>query len=248
MLEFAHVSIMREKRYLLEDITFTPRPGKITALLGKNGCGKSTLLSCVNRLYPYSGRILLSGRDLSELTPRERAQKIALLPQLLPSTPFTVRRLVELGRTPHTGMDGRLSLTDRQAVTAAMESAKVTPLADRAVSSLSGGEKQRAFLAMLIAQDTPTLLLDEPATFLDADAARTLYGLMTELSHARGKTLLAVMHDLSAAIRVADDIAVLDKGRLLFHGTVGQCLTERVIQDTFCVTACRCEDGTVFFH
>ncbi len=248
MLEFSHVSVKRGKHLLLNDITFAPRHGKITALLGKNGCGKSTLLSCVNRLHPYSGRITLSGREISELPSRERAQAIALLPQLLPDTPFTVRRLAELGRTPHTGLGGHLSENDRRVITSAMEDAEVTELANRPANTLSGGEKQRAFLAMLMAQDPPTLLLDEPATFLDAEAARSLYDLMTTLAHVRGKTVLAVMHDLSAALRVADDIAILDGGKLTFYGTAEQCLAAHAIENTFRVTAYPCEDATVFFR
>ena len=248
MLQIKHLSVTRGKRTILSDICFSPRQGKITALLGKNGSGKTTLLSCINRLCPYSGDILLNGTSLSHLSPRERARQIALFPQILPDTPLTVRELTDLGRNPHVGPDGRLSPRDHEAVVRAMTLAGISHLADRPCNTLSGGERQRAFLALLLAQDSPILLLDEPATFLDADAARELYALIASLARDHGKTVVAVMHDLSAAVSLADDILLLDSGHIAFSGDARRCLDSGILQSTFSVSIHRCEDGNIFFR
>jgi len=246
MIRFESLSVRLGNTPILTDITFAPRTGKITALLGKNGSGKSTLLSCVNRLVPYRGRILLDGRDLADIPPMERAKQVAVFPQILPDTALTVAELAALGRTPHTGTFGRLSVGDRQKVRDALALAGMTQFADRPCNSLSGGERQRAFLAMLLAQDAPLLLLDEPATFLDADAARDLYALVSDLARMHGKTVVAVMHDLSAAVSLADDIAILSGGALTFFGTTEECLTAHAIEQAFSVTA-HCSDNLIFF-
>ena len=248
MLEFHNLSVTYGKKAVLDGVCFALRHGKITALLGKNGSGKSTLLSCVNRLAAYSGRITLDGKDIVAIPPRLRAREVAIFPQILPDTPFSVRELAALGRNPYVGADGRLSAADRETVTHALDMAGVSHLANRAVNTLSGGERQRAFLAMVLAQDTPSVLLDEPATFLDADAARDLYTLVTDLSRVHQRTVLAVMHDLSAAVDVADDIVILDGGRVAFHGTAEECLASHAIETIFSVKAHVCEDGTVFFR
>lgn len=237
MIGFEHVSVRRENKTVLTDISFTLRRGKVTALLGKNGSGKSTLLSCVNRLCPYEGRILLNDRDLLHIPAPERARLVALFPQILPDTPFSVAQLASLGRTPHAGTFGSLTDIDLQKVQEAISLAGMTTFADRPCNTLSGGERQRAFLAMLLAQDTPLLLLDEPATFLDADAAKELYELIVTLARGHEKTVLAVMHDLSAAVNVADDIAILDGGSLAFFGTTEECLASHTIERVFSVTA-----------
>jgi len=248
MLQIEHLSVTRGKRTVLSDICFSPRQGKITALLGKNGSGKTTLLSCVNRLCPYSGEILLNGSSLSRLSPRERARCVAIFPQILPETSFSVLELARLGRNPYVGPDGRLSPGDEEAVVRAMALADVSDLAHRPCHTLSGGERQRAFLALLLAQDSPVFLLDEPSTFLDADAARALYALLERLAREHGKTVVAVMHDLSTAVALADDILLLDGGRVAFSGDVQGCLASGILESVFSVSAHRCEDGSVFFR
>lgn len=246
MICFEHVSVRRGNTPVLTDISFPVKRGKVTALLGKNGSGKSTLLSCVNRLCPYDGRILLNDRDLLRIPATDRARLVALFPQILPETPFSVTQLASLGRTPHAGAFGSLTDIDRQKVQEALSLAGMTAFANRPCNTLSGGEKQRAFLAMLLTQDTPLLLLDEPATFLDADAAKALYELVVTLVRAHGKTVLTVMHDLSAAVNTADEIAILDGGSLAFFGTTEECLDSHAIERAFSVKAYRA-DNRIFF-
>ena len=246
MIAFEELSVKKGSQTILHDVTFSLRAGTVTALIGKNGSGKSTLLSCVNRLCPYEGTIRLEARDLAAFAPLERAKKIALLPQILPNTELTVSSLTALGRLPYTGSMGRLSDTDRQRIAEALAMTDMSALASRPCNTLSGGERQRAFLAMLLAQDAELLLLDEPTAFLDTDAANGLYHILSDLVQSHGKTVLAVMHDLSAAIHLADDIAILDGGTLEFFGTAEECLAVHAIERTFSVTAHHA-DQRVFF-
>lgn len=249
MLAFSHVSVRTGKTEILRDVDFSLTPGRITVLLGKNGSGKSTLLQCVNRMRRYDGTILLAGADIASLSPVERARRVALFPQFLPETAFTVETLVSLGRSPYTGPDGRLSAADREAVQDAMALAGVTEYRQRTVSSLSGGEKQRAWLAMVLAQDTPLLLLDEPASFLDTDARRELYEILRLLVRERGKTVLTVLHDLNEAVRLGEDVVVLADHTACFRGSFGECLDCGVLERIFSVRRFTVtdEDGSHLF-
>ncbi len=239
MLTFSHITVVRGGKNIVNDVSFSLPKGEITVLLGKNGTGKSTLLGCVNGTVPYTGQISyteISGTTipLTALSPRERAKRISLLPQFLPDTSMTVYDLVSLGRTPYTGY--RLAKNDHAQITKAIERTVIANLANRCVNTLSGGEKQRAYLAMLLAQDTPMLLLDEPGTYLDADARRELYALLaslTEPGEKGGKTILTIMHDLSEAVALGANGVVLRDGQCVFAGSMTDCMESGILEQTF---------------
>lgn len=233
MLEFSALSVTLDHRDILTDISFAVKKGRITALLGKNGSGKTTLLRAVNQEIAYRGRIRIASQPTDALAPRERARHIALLPQILPKVDLTVGELIMLGRTPYLGLLSHPSSADREAVTTAMRDTGLLPLRERRVASLSGGERQRAYLAMLLAQSTPCILLDEPTTYLDADTRKQLLSLLGSLSRRHQKTVLAVLHDINDAIRIADDIALLAGGHLEFYGTVESFLEARLPETHF---------------
>lgn len=152
----------RGKR-VLEDVCFAIQPHKITALLGRNGCGKSTLLACVNQQVAYTGKILCCDRDVCFMTPRERAAaRGRFCRQVLAVPSVTVRELTAFGRAPYNGWGGRLSEADHRIIAQAMADAGVAEMADRLVPELSGGERQKAYIAMILAQNTRLVLLDEP--------------------------------------------------------------------------------------
>lgn len=250
MLEFDRVKVNLRGRAVLKNVSFRLQPHKITVLLGRNGSGKSTLLQCVNQRRHYSGEIRLNDQSLALLSPRERGRQIGILPQILPETDLAVRELTELGRTPYMDAAGRLSAADKSAVREAMRMADVEAVAERPCSELSGGERQRAFLAMLLAQNARILLMDEPTTYMDVDARRELRERIILLARQQKKTLLVVMHDLNEAVRMADNIVVLDAGECRFSGSMQQCLDERIIEETFHVnryTALQDGRETIFF-
>jgi ABC-type cobalamin/Fe3+-siderophores transport system ATPase subunit len=219
---------------IVQDLSFSPPPGKVTALIGPNGCGKSTLLKAFARiLTPQSGSLTLDGQPYARLSARELACKIAFLPQVLPIPEgVSVRQLVAYGRSPHNSLWGRLSGADRTRVDQALQRMELDTLADRPLSDLSGGQRQRAWLAMILAQDAAIVLLDEPTTYLDISHQVELLDLMRQLS-AEGKTVVTVLHDINQACRYADHLAVMQAGRLVTSGTPEEVLNAELVCRVF---------------
>lgn len=221
-------------RAVLKNVSFSVRPHKLTVLLGKNGCGKSTLVSCINQQLPdYTGLITCCDRDIRLMTPQERARAVAILPQILPSPAVTVLELAAFGRSPYLGFGKRMTEQDRQIVQQAMTDAGVAGLADEPVCRLSGGERQKAFLAMILAQDTRLVVMDEPTTYMDIAYQAYFLDMLRLLKTKHKKTLLVVMHDLPAALEAADDVVVLHDGQVRFCGTADDCLGCGVLEDVF---------------
>ncbi len=219
---------------IVQALSFSPPPGKVTALIGPNGCGKSTLLKAFARiLTPQSGTLSLDGQAYAQLSPRELARKIAFLPQVLPIPEgVSVRQLVAYGRSPHNSLWGRLSGADRSSVDQALLRMELEALAERPLSDLSGGQRQRAWLAMVLAQDAAIVLLDEPTTYLDISHQVELLDLMRQLS-AEGKTVITVLHDINQACRYADHLAVMQAGRLVASGTPEEVLDAELVGRVF---------------
>ena len=243
MLEYKDVSLRLGGAQILDGISFSLRPGGLTALVGRNGSGKSTLLSCLDGM-PYRGTVMLGGEDLRTVPPRRRARMAAILHQDMPAPRLTVRELAAFGREPYLDFTGRLREQDREVVDRALRDAQVSGLADRRVDTLSGGERQRAYLAMVLAQETELLLLDEPGAHLDRAWEASFLELLTRLE---GRTVLLALHDLDAAVRYARDILVLEEGKLIFSGTVEECLQKEILEKTFCLRRYTAEEGRIFF-
>ena len=233
MLEIKNVSVRFGKKQVLDNVSFSLRPHRLTALVGRNGSGKSTLLNCVNQQLPYTGTICEGERNLALIPSRERAKSIAILPQSLPSPHITGREFVSLGRNPYLDFTGRLTGADKQAVEEALRDADALSLGDRYVDTLSGGEKQRIALAMILAQNTPIALLDEPTAHLDLGYEAAFLELLQKLKKERKKTFLVILHDLTQAVRYADDMIVLDSGKVIFAGSREECLEQEILEKTF---------------
>ncbi|WP_122586402.1 Fe(3+) dicitrate ABC transporter ATP-binding protein FecE [Pseudomonas viridiflava] len=219
---------------IVQDLSFSPPPGKVTALIGPNGCGKSTLLKAfASILTPQAGSLSLDGKAYRDLSARDLARKVAFLPQVLPIPEgVSVRQLVAYGRSPHNSLWGRLSGADQHSVEQALQRMELETLADRPLSDLSGGQRQRAWLAMILAQDAAIVLLDEPTTYLDISHQVELLDLMRALS-AEGKTVITVLHDINQACRYADHLAVMQAGRLVASGTPGDVLNAELVCRVF---------------
>lgn len=200
---------------VLDGIDLALRPGEVLALLGPNGSGKSTLIRAALGLLPLAGgQVLIDGADAAALSPRQRAQKAAYLPQTRPVPNITALRMVLHGRFPHLTYPRRFRQEDYAAAMAALEQADAACLARRPMPELSGGQRQRVYLAMALAQDAPTLFLDEPTAFLDVSHQLEVGRLAGQLAR-QGKAMVLVLHDLPLALSTADRLAVLKGGRLL---------------------------------
>lgn len=220
---------------VIRDLSLRIPAGRVTAVVGSNGSGKSTLLRGMSRLLkPRSGRVVLDGADIHRLPARELARRLGLLPQG-PVTPdgITVAELVSRGRHPHRGMFARYTTTDRQAIADALAAVELGELADRPVDTLSGGQRQRVWIAMVLAQGTPHLLLDEPTTYLDLAHAVEVMNVVHATAHTAGRTVVAVLHDLTLAAQYADNLVVMYEGRIAAEGRPGEVLTAELLAETF---------------
>jgi iron complex transport system ATP-binding protein len=248
MLELRKLSLILGGRRILDEVDLEIKPGRVTVLLGKNGSGKTSLLRCINRERPYLGDILLDGVNITLLSPKNRAQRVAYLPQLLPTAKITAGELALLGRMPHLGLLAISGEADRAAARAALSTVGLLDRTDERLTALSGGELRRAYLAMILAQEAPLLLLDEPTAHLDTDAKRELLSLISRLVREEGRTALLVLHDLNDAIRIADDIALLEAGKLVFFGARDAFLSEGLPERAFGLPPHRAEDDPLPFY
>lgn len=234
-LTFEGVRVDYGDRPVLADLDLQVEPGEIVVLVGANGSGKSTLVrTAVGLLVPARGTVRLGGVDLTRLNRRETARRVAYLPQH-PSAPpeMTVAALVAQGRYPHLGAWARPAAADRAAVTAALEVTDTGRLAGRALGSLSGGERQRVWCAVVVAQQSPLLLLDEPTTFLDVVHQLELLELVHTLNRELGRTVVMVLHDLNLAVRHADRLVVLRHGKVIADAHPDRVLASRSLEEAF---------------
>lgn len=221
-------------RRILHGVDVQIEPGSFTVIIGPNACGKSTLLRTLARsLKPTAGTVLLDGEDVSTLAPKPFARRLGLLPQTSTAPEgITVHELVSRGRFPHQSALRQWSLDDEAAVQSAMESTGVAALRDRYVDELSGGQRQRVWIALVLAQQTPTLLLDEPTTYLDVSHQYEVLDLCERL-RAEGRTLVAVLHDLNQAARYATHLVAMRAGVVIARGAPAEVVTEPIMAEVF---------------
>ncbi len=187
-------------------------PGRILGLLGRNGSGKSTFLKALVGIIPYGGHAILDKTETSSITQRERARRIAYLPQQLSPVSMSVGTLVAHGRFARMSFSKIMGVKDREAVRHALEMSGLWEERHRSVAELSGGERQRAYLAMVLAQETEYLLLDEPAASLDIAHQIEIMELLKQLS-SDGRGIVITSHDLPQSAAYCDRICVIDRGR-----------------------------------
>ena len=239
---------------VIRDLDLDIPAGKTTVLIGANGCGKSTILRALGRqLSPTSGTIEVAGRDLARIKARDHARSVAFLPQspLVPEG-LTVAELVARGRHPHRRWWGGGD-DDEAVVAEALTLTDTADLAHRRVDELSGGQRQRVWVALVLAQATPTLLLDEPCSFLDLAHQLDVLDLVHDLpmpgapgtrggsggsagadEAAEGRrTVVAVLHELSLSARVADYLVAVGDGGVLAEGTPDEVITTENLRRVF---------------
>ena len=227
------VRLTYRKKNILNGADFEAEAGKITVLLGRNGCGKTSLLRCIAGARHHSkGEILLNGKDNKKLSPAERGKILSVMVQNLPSPPVSVRELASFGRQPYLAYGGRPGENDRIKIQKAMELTGILSHERDMVNKLSGGERQLAFFTMLLVQDTPIVLLDEPTSNLDAEYRRRVYDTMKKMRDG-GKTVVATLHCLEDAVMLADKIYVMDKGKTVFKGSAKEFSESEIPESIF---------------
>lgn len=233
MIELKNVCAGYGKEEVLNNINFAPEPGKITGIIGPNGCGKSTLLKTIVGLADLmSGEILIGGKNANEFSSAQIAREVAYLPQSKTTPDMTVEQIVLHGRFPHLDYPRRYKKEDFEIAASAMEKLSVTEISDKYLTSLSGGQKQITYIAMALCQSSPVILMDEPTTYLDIAHQIKLCKIIKNLADM-GKTAVTVLHDLPLAMKICDNICVMNKGKIVFSGTPDDGLSSDIIEKVF---------------
>ena len=233
-LAASSVRLGYDRKIVIDDITLEVPEGELTMLIGPNGCGKSTLLKSLARvLAPIAGHVYLGGDDINQLRTTAVARRLGFLPQRQSVPPgIKVLDMVSRGRFAHQRFWSRWSQADEEAVASALEVTGLTDLQQADVDELSGGQVQRVWLATVLAQDTPLLLLDEPTTFLDIAHQYEVLTLVRKLRDD-GRTVVAVVHDLNQAARFATNMVAMSKGAVVAVGAPAEVLTADLVEDVF---------------
>lgn len=220
MIEIKNIAWQVNDTPILRGFSATIASGSVTTIIGPNGAGKTSLVRSILRLIDdWTGSILLDGTDIRSLTPQELAQQISYVPQDIPlSQSMSVEEFVSLSRYPWLNKWQALSSKDREVVTDSLKKAGILSLRERVIASLSGGERQMAAIAAALAQETPLIIMDEPASNLDPLHSHKLYQLAKDISKQDKKSVIIVTHDITAAVRYSDSIILLKEGKLFFEG------------------------------
>ena len=201
---------------VISDINLELRSGQLACLIGENGSGKSTLLKTLTGYLPkLKGSLLLGNRDIESFSQRELARQVSIVVTQKPDVQnLTIEEIIGLGRSPYTGFFGRLRAEDRKVVDDAIATMGIEKLRGRMIQTLSDGERQKVMIAKALAQETPIILLDEPTAFLDFPSKAETFQSLQRMAHERDKLILLSTHDLELAVRFADSLLEVKRGRL----------------------------------
>ncbi|WP_086348620.1 ABC transporter ATP-binding protein [Candidatus Enterococcus clewellii] len=241
MIEINNVSKKYGDKRVVSEVQLPVAEQKLTAFIGPNGAGKSTLLSMMSRLIPKdTGEIYLDHNEVKTWKQNELSKKLSILKQANNiSLKLTVRELVSFGRFPYS--KGRMTKTDLEKVEEALAHLGLTELAETLIDTLSGGQLQRAYIAMVIAQDTDYILLDEPLNNLDMNYAVQMMQILRRLVDELGKTVVIVLHDINFAASYADEIVAMKDGKLFAHGSTDEIIQSKTLNRLYDMNIRICE-------
>lgn len=233
MVEVKNVSKSYGHRKVVDDVSITIPSNKITSLIGPNGAGKSTLLSIMSRLTTAdAGDVIIDGQNIKSWNNDLLAQKISILKQANHlSLRITVKELVAFGRFPHS--KGRLTEEDHHYIQTAIDYMGLTNLQHKYIGELSGGQRQCAFIAMVVAQNTDIIFLDEPLNNLDMKHSVEIMKVLRKLVREKNKTIVVVIHDINFASCYSDHIIALKNGALVHEGETGRIIDSCVLRDIY---------------
>ncbi|MDK2963340.1 MAG: iron complex transport system ATP-binding protein [Verrucomicrobiota bacterium] len=219
---------------ILKGISFSVAQGEYVSIIGPNGAGKTTILRCLLGMYTYEGSVRIAGTECSSADPKELARKVSYVPQTHDiEFPLPVVDFVMMGRYPYLSPLAPAQKKDIDAVEKAMEITGTTLFRDRLLRTLSGGERQKVYIAAALAQETPIMLLDEPATFLDWKHQAEIMQLLKKINTECGATILAVNHDLNSAAHWSDRIIAVKNGCTFSAGTPQELIQPAPLEQLF---------------
>lgn len=234
LLTVRSLSVARDGHVLLRNVDITVGRGEMVALIGRNGAGKSTLLRALIGIYRGAGELVFEGGELHKLSSRERARRIAYLPQHVDiPAGLTAYDYIALGRHPWRAPLRRWSAEDSRCVDEAIERAGVHSFLERELVTLSGGERQRVYLAAALAQRAILLLLDEPSAALDPVQRTDLWSLLARVRGETGVTIIAATHDIDLAPRFVDRVVALNGGTVSFDGKPERLVSAATLTEIF---------------
>ncbi len=218
---------------ILEDIQLNISPSKFTAFIGPNGAGKSTLLSIMSRLLKKDqGFLSIKGKEIEAWNSKELAKELTILKQKINyQSKLTVEELVSFGRFPYS--QDRLTKEDFKKVEQALEYLDILDLRNRFIDTLSGGQLQRVFIAMVLTQDTDFILLDEPLNNLDIKQSISMMKILRSLVDDLGKTIIIVIHDINISSQYVDEIVAFKDGKVFYQGTTNQVMRKEILDPLY---------------
>lgn len=217
MITIKNLKVTLDNEQILHNISAIFPENKVTTIIGRNGCGKTTLLRAIAGLNKAEGEILWKDTDLKAVSVKDHAKIVAFLPQSREVPSVSVRSLVSHGRFPYLEFPRKLRKADREIIGSAMEMAGVSQFAERNLTTLSGGQRQKVYIAMVLCQDTPVVLLDEPATYLDISQQLEVLQMAKTIAQM-GKTVIMVHHDIPQAVKYSDNVVLMDRGEIIYQG------------------------------
>ncbi len=247
LMDVKEVSKKYGEKQVVTHVDLRLKKGKLTAFIGPNGAGKSTLLSMMSRLIPKdSGGIYLDGTEVKAWHTNDLSKRLSILKQAnTVQLKLTVRELVAFGRFPHS--KGRLTAADQHQIDKVLSYLGLSSLQNEYINTLSGGQLQRAYIAMVLAQDTEYIFLDEPLNNLDMNHAVQLMKTMVRLVSEFDKTIVIVLHDINFAASYADEIVAMKDGQIFAQGPTEDIITKEVLDELYEMNLRICElDGKRF--
>ncbi|MDP4153792.1 MAG: ABC transporter ATP-binding protein [Bacillota bacterium] len=235
MLNISDLCVSLNKTPILQNISFHLSEHDFLVIAGKNGAGKTTLIKAIMGEYPCKGRISLISKNISLYSATERARKIGVMSQKVnPQFSYTVYEVVSLGRYAHKqGLFDRLTQEDKQIIEDSLENTQTGHLRDRSIQTLSGGEFQRVMLAKLFAQRPNILILDEPASHLDFNHQLGIFDILKKWAEQDGHAVIVVGHDFNFIRAYANNVLLLDEGKIRAYGKVNEVLTPSNLESVY---------------
>ena len=244
MITIKNLKVTLDNEQILHNISAIFPENKVTTIIGRNGCGKTTLLRAIAGLNKAEGEILWKDTDLKAISVKDHAKIVAFLPQSREVPSVSVRSLVSHGRFPYLEFPRKLRKADKEIVNNAMEMAGVSQFAERNLTTLSGGQRQKVYIAMVLCQDTPVVLLDEPATYLDISQQLEVLQMAKNIAKM-GKTVIMVHHDIPQAVKYSDNVVLMDKGEIIYQGEGIDMVKKNLVDRVFGVKTRLVDDNLI---